>query len=143
MDKEDNILDFDVNGEIIAVIKRHRANTATMAREIVTLTAELQQAQKCDLCDLQAGYRLCQSHMDDMRWPDVFSTDEQYPEPGRMVLWHDSETYIGGYDPAGGWFAQGHECDNEQPEGRVLWAYLVDLEYTFNVLQAVKGKGLE
>jgi hypothetical protein len=34
-------LDFDVSGEIIAVIKEHRANTATMAREIVKLRDEL------------------------------------------------------------------------------------------------------
>ena len=98
------------------------------------LRAELKTAQKCDLCEQEAGYHLCQSHMDDMRFPDVFTSDEEYPEPGRMVLWHDGETYIGGYDPAGGWFAQGHECDDEQPKGRVLWAYLVDLEYAYQVM---------
>jgi len=37
----DELLDFDVDGEIIAVIRQHRANNATMAREIVTLRAEI------------------------------------------------------------------------------------------------------
>ncbi len=36
----DQFLDFDVNSQILAIIKQHRANTATMAREIVTLRAK-------------------------------------------------------------------------------------------------------
>ena len=42
---DDNHLDFEVNGEIIAVIKRHKANTATMAREIAITARQLDEAQ--------------------------------------------------------------------------------------------------
>ena len=41
----EDLLDFDVNGEIISVIKRHRANTATLAREIVMTGHQLDEAQ--------------------------------------------------------------------------------------------------
>jgi hypothetical protein len=40
-DSNDNILGFDVDAEIILIIKAHRANVATMAREIVDLRAEI------------------------------------------------------------------------------------------------------
>ena len=81
MDKEDNILDFDVDGEIIAVIKRHRANTATMAREIVTLKAELQQAREanawiqCDERMQDVGFRAI---VYDALYQDIFTA---YPNP--------------------------------------------------------------
>lgn len=52
---DDNILGFDVNAEIIAVIKKHRANTATMAREIVILRSDLLKASS-DYAALRAMY---------------------------------------------------------------------------------------
>ena len=53
---DDQFLDFEMNGEIIAVIKQHKANTATMAREIVSLRAEVRRL-KSDLADTEADYK--------------------------------------------------------------------------------------
>lgn len=53
---EDNILPFDVDFAIIGVIKEHRANTATMAREIVILRADLA-AARARIAELEADLK--------------------------------------------------------------------------------------
>lgn len=85
----------------------------------------------CDLCERESEYNLCQDHMDDMRFPDVFETkDGDYPDKGFMVLFNfEGDTYIGGYSKEDGWFSQCDTGNNDQPECSVTWCYLPDLIY--------------
>jgi len=93
----------------------------------------------CDLCKKPAEYFLCQEHMDDMRFPDVFSTvDGCYPTHQQMVLWDDGEnTYIGGYE-AGMWFTGDQMVDTGDSE--IIWCPLPDLQYLARELRAMRRK---
>lgn len=91
----------------------------------------------CDLCKYPAKYHLCQSHMDDMRFPDVhLVVENDLPENGVMVLWDDGEqTYIGGHD-ALGWFSTGDENETDRDEGEaIVWCELPNLMYLAHELE--------
>lgn len=66
----DELLDFDVDGEIIAVIRQHRANNATMAREIVTLRAEIKRLRG-ELSDALNLASLANSHSEGVNGPGL------------------------------------------------------------------------
>jgi hypothetical protein len=104
-------------------------NVRSLIEEVKELQEKLQELTICDLCADKAVYHLFQAHLDKLRFPDIFSTEDgDYPDKGRMVLFSDeNDTYIGGFDGKG--FIQ----DEDGPFlGRnIKWCYLLNLEYLY------------
>ena len=61
------------------------------------------------------------------------TTDGDYPEENRMVLFDDGDdTYIGGYDPkAYLWFTNDDEWDNTKNVDPVYWKYLTPIKSNY------------
>ena len=78
---------------------RHKINLFVAEHE------RMKEQEHCDLCEEPATYRLCQTHMDEMRFLDTLSTDDgEYPQGNEMVLWQDGDgdVCVGGYDEKNG-----------------------------------------
>ena len=98
----------------------------------------------CDLCGEDADFVLCHKHLEDFRWPDIYSTkDGDYPIGADMVLWQEDgcDTWIGGYNPESGrWWAQGDENYvsgeklSDPQNGEIFWCYLESLKSKYRFM---------
>jgi hypothetical protein len=106
---------------------------------IEKLQAQNRESETCDLCKEKATYHLCQVHLDELRWPDVYrSVDGDFPPENQMALVQEEgeDIFIGGYDEKREkWYCESSYIDTDKP---VYWCYLFDPKRVYEVMTAVE-----